>query len=97
MRFDLPQPRRVGIPSCRCGTFDLPNWPLADSLWRAGCGIIEAQEALTTIPMGAMRIAAEMHVAERTVRGYLTAAAEKLRATSWAHAVALAMRKKVIV
>lgn len=47
--------------------------------------------------MSTKRIALEMHVAERTARDYITKAVQKLRATSWAHAVALAMRKKVIV
>ena len=47
--------------------------------------------------MSTKRIALEMHIAERTARDYVGKAAQKLRAKSWAHAIALAMRKKVIV
>jgi len=47
--------------------------------------------------MSTKRIALEVHVAERAARDYVGKAADKLRARSWAHVVALAMRKKVIV
>jgi DNA-binding NarL/FixJ family response regulator len=47
--------------------------------------------------MSTKRIALEMHIAERTARDYIGKAIQKLRAKSWAHAIALAMRKKVIV
>ena len=46
--------------------------------------------------MSNKRIALEMHIAERTARDYVGKAMQKLRARSWAHAIALAMRKKVI-
>ena len=47
--------------------------------------------------MSTKRIALEMHVAERTARDYVGKAVQKLRAKSWVHAIALAMRKKIIV
>jgi DNA-binding NarL/FixJ family response regulator len=47
--------------------------------------------------MSTKRIALEMHIAERTARDYVGKAVEKLRAQSWPHAVALALRRKVIV
>jgi DNA-binding NarL/FixJ family response regulator len=47
--------------------------------------------------MSTKRIALEMHIAERTARDYINKAIQKLRAKSWPHAMALAMRKKVIV
>lgn len=47
--------------------------------------------------MSTKRMALEMHVAERTVRDYIGKAVRKLRAKSWMHAIALAMRKKVVV
>jgi DNA-binding NarL/FixJ family response regulator len=47
--------------------------------------------------MSTKRIALEMHIAERTARDYIGKAIQKLRARSWMHAIALAMRKKVIV
>jgi DNA-binding NarL/FixJ family response regulator len=47
--------------------------------------------------MSTKRIALEMHIAERTARDYIGKALQKLRAKSWMHAIALAMRKKVIV
>ena len=47
--------------------------------------------------MSTKRIALEMHIAERTARDYVGKALQKLRAKSWTHAIALAMRKKVIV
>jgi DNA-binding NarL/FixJ family response regulator len=47
--------------------------------------------------MSTKRIALEMHIAERTARDYIGKALRKLRAKSWMHAIALAMRKKVIV
>ena len=47
--------------------------------------------------MGTKRIALEMHIAERTVRDYVGKAIRKLHAQSWAHGVALAMRKKIIL
>ena len=47
--------------------------------------------------MSTKRIALEMHIAERTARDYVGKATQKLRAHSWVHAIALAMRKKVIV
>ena len=46
--------------------------------------------------MSTKRIALEMHIAERTARDYIGKAIQKLRAKSRAHAIALAMRKKVI-
>ena len=68
------------------------NWP-GKSLNLAERGVLQ----MLADGMSTKRIALEMHVAERTARDYITKAMEKLRATSWAHAVALAMRKKVIV
>lgn len=68
------------------------NWP-GKSLNLAERGVLQ----MLADGMSTKRMALEMHVAERTARGYLTGATEKLRATSWAHTVALAMRKKVIV
>ena len=47
--------------------------------------------------MSTKRIALEMHIAERTARDYIGKAIQKLRAKSWSHAIASAMRKKVIV
>ena len=47
--------------------------------------------------MSTKRIALEMHIAERTARDYIGKAIQKLRAKSWAHAIALAMRKKVVI
>jgi DNA-binding CsgD family transcriptional regulator len=47
--------------------------------------------------MSTKRIALEMHIAERTARDYIGKAIQKLRAKSWPHAIALAMKKKVIV
>ena len=47
--------------------------------------------------MSTKRIALEMHIAERTARDYIGKAIQKLRAKSWMHAIALAMRKKAIV
>jgi DNA-binding CsgD family transcriptional regulator len=47
--------------------------------------------------MSTKRIALEMHIAERTARDYIGKAIQKLRAKSWPHAIALAMRRKVIV
>jgi DNA-binding NarL/FixJ family response regulator len=68
------------------------NWP-GKSLNLAERGVLQ----MLADGMGTKRIALEMHIAERTARDYVTKAMQKLRATSWAHAVALAMRKKVIV
>lgn len=68
------------------------NWP-GKSLNLAERGVLQ----MLADGMSTKRMALEMHVAERTARDYMSKAVKKLRATSWAHAVALAMRKKVVV
>lgn len=67
------------------------NWP-GKSLNLAERGVLQ----MLADGMGTKEIALEMHVAERTVRDYIGKGMHKLRANSWAHAIALAMRKKVI-
>jgi len=42
------------------------------------------------------QVGLEMHIAERTVRRHVEKAMGKLDASSWPHAIALAMRKKAI-
>jgi DNA-binding CsgD family transcriptional regulator len=46
--------------------------------------------------MSTKRIAIEMHIAERTAQDYIGRAIQKLKVKSWMHAIALAMRRKVI-
>ena len=67
------------------------NWP-GRSLNLAERGVLQ----MLADGMSTKRIALEMHIAERTARDYVGKAIQKLRARSWAHAIALAMRKKVI-
>ena len=67
------------------------NWP-GKSLNLAERGVLQ----MLADGMSTKRIALEMHIAERTAREYAGKAMKKLRARSWPHAVALAMRKKVI-
>jgi DNA-binding NarL/FixJ family response regulator len=68
------------------------NWP-GKSLNLAERGVLQ----MLADGMSTKRIALEMHIAERTARDYVGKAIHKLRAGSWAHAIALAMRRKVIV
>ena len=71
---------------------------LADVNWRANSLNLSERGVLQMLAngMSTKQIAIEMHIAERTAREYLGKATRKLRARSWPHAVALAMRKKVI-
>ena len=68
------------------------NWP-GKSLNLAERGVLQ----MLADGMSTERMALEMHIAERTVRGYVGKAMKKLGASSRMHAVALAMREKVIV
>jgi two-component system nitrate/nitrite response regulator NarP len=71
---------------------------LADGNWRANSLNLAERGVLQMLSdgMSTRQIALEMHIAERTAREYAGKAMRKLRARSWPHAVALAMRKKVI-
>ena len=71
---------------------------LADVNWRANSLNLAERGVLQMLAngMSTRQIALEMHIAERTAREYLGKATRKLRARSWPHAVALAMRKKAI-
>ena len=68
------------------------NW-LGKSLNLAERGVLQ----MLADGMSTKRIALEMHIAERTARDYVSKAIQRLRAQSWMHAIALAMRKKAIV
>jgi two-component system response regulator DesR len=68
------------------------NWP-DRSLNLVERGVLQ----MVADGMSTKRIALDMHLAERTVRDYVSKAMKKLQARSWPHAVALALRKKVIV
>lgn len=71
---------------------------LADGNWRTNSLDLTERNVLQMLADGLTprRIGLEMHIAERTAREYAGKAMRKLRARSWSHAIALAMRKKVI-
>jgi len=71
---------------------------LADGTWPRRSLNLAERGVLQMLSNGmcVRQVSLEMHIAERTVRRHVEKAVGKLGASSWPHAVALAMRKKAI-